>query len=189
MPLSPTKLEILQTILLLDRSVKPIQVSKELGKKFPSVMMHIIGLTRMGYVISPEKGFYTITHEGKQCLGLSEVTKELARKLLVGNLHDRAFHFYLNIDKPLDAKANNLQTFNALLKTIPVDSINFHMKRGDFQAWLEGIGDLELAKKVELLRTQSLCGEALRIKLQIMTINRVMALAKIAGYTIVKKHS
>ena len=25
----------------------------------PSVMMHIIGLTRMGYVISPKKGFYT----------------------------------------------------------------------------------------------------------------------------------
>ena len=120
---------------------------------------------------------------------MSEVTKELARKLLVGKLHDGAFHFYLDIDKPLDAKANNLQTFNALLKTIPIDSINFHMKRGDFQAWLEGIGDLELAKKAELLRTQSLCGEALRIKLQIMTINRVMALAKIAGYTIVKKYS
>ena len=117
------------------------------------------------------------------------MTKELARKLLVGELHDRAFHFYLDVGKPLDVKAINLQTFNSLLKTIPVDSINFHVKRGDFQAWLEGIGDLELAKKVELLRTQSFCGEALRIKLQIVTINRVLALAKIAGYTIVKKYS
>jgi hypothetical protein len=185
--MSPTKYEILQTFLLHDRSVKPIQVSKEVGKKFPSVMMHIIGLTRMGYVISPEKGFYTITTEGKRCLGLPEVTKELARKLLVGKPYDRAFHFYLDIDKPLEAKAHNLQAFNALLKTIPVGSIDFHMKRGDFQAWFEGIGDLELAKKAELLRTYSLCGEALRRKLQIMTINRIMALAKIAGYSVVKK--
>ena len=127
--------------------------------------------------------------QGLGGFGLSEVTKELARKLLVGELHDRAFHFYLDVGKPLDAKAINLQTFNALLKTIPVDSITFHVKRGDFQAWLEGIGDLELAKKFELLRIQSFCGEALRIKLQIVTINRVMALAKIAGYTIVKKYS
>jgi hypothetical protein len=187
MNLSPVKFEILEDLLMHDRSVKPIQVSKEVGKEFPSVMMHIIGLTRLGYTISPEKGYYTITHEGKKCLGLPKVTKELARTLLVGKLHDKAFHFYLDLDKPLDAKAINLQTFNAQLKRIQVGSIDFHMKRGDFEAWFKGIGDLELAKKTALLKNKNLNGEKLRRRLQIMTVNRCIALAKIAGYTVVTK--
>lgn len=134
MCLSPTKYEILQTFLLHDRSVKPIQISKEIRIKFPSVMMHIIGLTRMGYVECPEKGFYVITAEGKRCLDLPEVTKELARNLLAGKLHDVAFHFYLDLDNPLAVNAYNLQTFYAQLKRVPVDSVDFHMKRGDFVA-------------------------------------------------------
>ena len=185
--LSPIKLKILQTFLLHNKAVKPIEISKELGIKFPSVMMHIIGLTRMEYLISPEKGFYTITAEGKRCLGLPEMTKELARKLLVGKLDNSAFHFYLDIDKPLDIKAINLQTFNAQLKTVPVKSIDFHMKRGDFEAWFKGLGDLELAKKTALLRKQSFCGELLRKKMQILIVNRIMVLAKIAGFSVVKK--
>lgn len=185
--MSPTKYEILQTFLLHDKSIKPIQVSKEIEKKFPSVMMHIIGLTRMGYAVCSKKGFYTITTEGKQCLGLPEVSKEIAKKLLVEKLQDGAFHFYIDYDKPLDAKAYNLQTFYAQLKKIPIDSFNFHMKRGDFKAWFEGVGDVELAKKAELLKTQNLHGEELRRKLQIMLMNRIIFLAKIAGLTVIKK--
>ena len=187
MNLSPNKLEILEDLLLHDKSVKPIQVSKEMGKEFPSVMMHILGLTKMGYAASQEKGFYSITTEGKKFLGLPEVTRELARTLLVGKLHDKAFHFYSDIGKPLNVKAFNLQTFNAQLKRIQVKSIDFHMKRGDFEAWFEGIGDLELAKKAAVLKNKNLNGEALRRKLQIITVNRCIALAKIAGYTVVTK--
>ncbi len=187
MSLSPVKFEILENMLLHDKPVKPIQVSKEIGKKFPSVMMHIIGLAKMGYATSPEKGYYTITVEGKKTLGLPEVTKQLARTLLVGELHDKAFHFYLDLDKPLDAKAYNLQTFNAQLKRIQVESIDFHMKRGDFEAWFGGIGDLELAKRTVLLKNKNLDGEVLRRRLQMMTVNRCIALAKIAGYTVVTK--
>ena len=187
MSLSPNKLEILEDLLLYDKSVKPIQVSKGMGKEFPSVMMHILGLTKMGYAASAEKGFYAITTEGKKFLGLPEVTRELARTLLVGKLHDKAFHFYADIGKPLNEKAFNLQTFNAQLKRIQVKSIEFHMNRGDFVAWFEGIGDLELAKKTAVLKNKNFNGETLRRKLQIMTVNRCIALAKIAGYTVVTK--
>ncbi len=187
MSLSPVKLEILEDLLLHDKSVKPIQVSKEMGREFPSVMMHIIGLTKMGYTTSPEKGYYIITTEGKKFLGIPEVSRELARTLLVGKLHDKAFYFYADIGKPLNVKAFNLQTFNAQLKRIQVNSVDFHMKRGDFEAWFEGIGDLELAKKTALLKNKNLHGEVLRRTLQIMTVNRCIALAKIAGYTVVTK--
>ena len=187
MSLSPVKLEILDTLLLHDRSVKPIQVSKEIGKEFPSVMMHILGLTRMGYVNSPEKGYYTITQKGKEFLGLPEITRDLARILLVGKLHDKAFYFYTDIDEPLNVNAYNLQTFNKQLKRIKVNSVDFHMKRGDFEAWFEGIGDPELAKKLALLKKRNIDGETLRKSLQIMIVNRCIALAKVAGYTVVTK--
>ena len=185
--MSPAKRKVLYAFLSHDSPVKPIQISKEIGVKFPSVMMHIIGLTRMGYLVCPEKGFYSITAEGKRCLGLSEMTKELARKLLVGDLSDRGFHFYLSLGEPLDVKAHNLQTFSRLLKTVPLASIVFHLSRGDFKAWFEGIGDLELAKKVVLLREENYCGELLRRKLQVLTVNRIKDLAKIAGYSVVTK--
>jgi hypothetical protein len=187
MNLSPHKLEILEDLLLYDKSVKPIQVSRGMGKEFPSVMMHILGLTKIGYATSTEKGFYTITNEGKKYLGLPEVNRELARTLLVGKLHDKAFHFYTDIGKPLNVKAYNLQTFNAQLKRIQIESIEFHMNRGDFEAWFKGIGDLELAKKTNVLKNKNFKGETLRRKLQIMTVNRCIALAKIAVYTVVTK--
>lgn len=187
MQMSPAKYKVLHAFLSHDSPVKPIQISKEVGVKFPSVMMHIIGLTRMGYLDCPEKGFYILTAEGKRCMDLSEMTKEIARKLLVGDLSDRGFHFYLSLGKPLDVKAHNLQTFNRLLKTVPLASLDFHLSRGDFKAWFEGIGDLELAKKVALLREENYCGELLRRKLQILIVNRIKALAKIAGYSVVTK--
>jgi len=61
------------------------------------------------------------------------------------------------------------------------------MKRGDFEAWFRGIGDIELAKKTAVLKRLTLDGENLRKKLQIITVNRCIALAKIAGYTVVTK--
>ena len=187
MSLSPNKLEILEALLLHDKPVKPMQVSKEIGKEFPSVMMHILGLTKMGYATPAEKGYYIITKEGKEFLGIPEVSRDAARTLLVGKLHDKAFHFYLDIGKPLDIKAYNLQTFNSQLKRVEVESVDFHMKRGDFEAWFEGIGDIELAKKTTILKRLTLDGENLRRKLQIITVNRCIVLAKIAGYTVVTK--
>jgi len=77
MSLSPNKLEILEALLLHDKPVKPMQVSKEMGKEFPSVMMHILGLTKMGYATPAEKGYYIITKEGKKFLGIPEVSRDV----------------------------------------------------------------------------------------------------------------
>ncbi len=45
-------------------------------------MMHLLGLIKMGYVNSPEKGQYIITEKGKRALGIPEVTKEKAAAIL-----------------------------------------------------------------------------------------------------------
>ena len=70
MSLSPVKREILETLLLHDKPVRATQLAKETGKEFPPVMMHLIGLTRIGYAGSPEKSQYTIPEKGKRALGL-----------------------------------------------------------------------------------------------------------------------
>jgi hypothetical protein len=183
MSLSPTKREILETMLLLDKPERAMSVAKEVGKEFPSVMMHIIGLTRMGYITSPEKGLYTLTEKGKKALGIPEISEENAKKALADMPHDRSFHFYASIGKPLSLKAHSLQDFRDKILQVNLESIKFHESRGDFEAWFAGLGDVELAKKVTLLKEKKMDGEELRSRLHDMLENRCTVLASIAEHS------
>jgi DNA-binding transcriptional ArsR family regulator len=177
MSLSPEKREILETMLLHDKPVSAAQIAKESGKKFPSVMMHLIGLTRMGYANSPEKGQYAITEKGKEVLGMPEINKEIARAILADTSRDKAFHFYAGIGKPLSLYAHSLKDFCDKILKVSVDSIEFHVNRGDFEAWFAGLGDVELARKTALLKEKKMVGEELRRKLYEIVENRCIILA------------
>ena len=184
MNLSPVKSEILGTMLLLDKPERAAQIAKEVGKEFPSVMMHIIGLTRMGYTASPKKGFYTLTKQGKKALGILELDSENAQKILSDMPQDKAFHFYADLGKPLSLQAHGLQDFCDKIAQVTSDSIVFHIYRGDFESWFEGLGDVELAKKVALLKEKKLVGDELSARLQAIIKNRCMALSNVAGHGI-----
>jgi hypothetical protein len=176
MSLSPVRHKILETILLHDKPVKVVQVAKETGQKFQTVMMHIIGLTRMGYTKSPEKGLYAITEKGKIALGIPEIDNATAKAILADTPQDKAFHFYADMGKPLDYYAYSLQDFCDKILKISVDSIEFHLNRGDFESWFTGLGDVELARKTALLKEKKLVGEELRIRLREILENRCIAL-------------
>jgi hypothetical protein len=180
MSLSPTKREILETMLLLDKPERAISIAKEVGKEFPSVMMHIIGLTRMGYVASPEKGLYTLTEKAKKTLGIPEINEENAKKALADMPQDQSFQFYASIGKPLSLQARSLQDFREKILQVTLDSIKFHESRGDFEAWFAGLGDVELAKKAALLKAKKVDGEELRSRLHDIVENRCVALANVA---------
>jgi DNA-binding transcriptional ArsR family regulator len=179
MSLSPIKREILETMLLNDKPAKAAQIAKETGKEFPSVMMHLIGLTRMGYANSPEKGQYAITEKGKKAVGIPEINKENASAILAHTPRDKAFHFYAGIGKPLNLYAHSLQDFCDKILKVNVDTIEFHVNRGDFDAWFAGLGDVELAKKTALLKEKKMAGEELRRKLHEIIENRCTVLAKL----------
>jgi hypothetical protein len=183
MSLSPTKREILETMLLLDKPERATSIAKEVGKEFPSAMMHIIGLTRMGYIASPEKGLYTLTEKAKKALGIPEISEENAKKALADMPQNQSFHFYASIGKPLSLNAHSLQDFRDKILQVNLESIKFHESRGDFAAWFEGLGDVELAKKVALLREKKMDGEELRSRLHDMIENRCKALANIAAHS------
>jgi hypothetical protein len=184
MSLSSVKYEILKTMLLLDKPERATHIAKEAGREFPAVMMHIIGLTRMGYTTSPEKGLYTLTEKGKKALGVPEINRDNARAILAHMPQDKSFHFYAGVGKPLSLNAYSLQDFRDKILKVDVGSIEFHMSRGDFEAWFAGLGDVELAKKITLLKEKKMAGEEPRRRLHEIVENRCVVLASVAEHTV-----
>ena len=180
MSLSPVKRKILENMLLNDKAEKATQIAKETGNEFPSVMMHIIGLTRMGYANSPERAHYTITEKGKKALGVPEISKDNAKAIMSRTPHEREFHFYAGLSKPLNLYAHSLQDFCDKIQKVNANSLEFHVSRGDFEAWFACLGDEELAKKMALLKEKKLSGEELRSKLRSLVENRCMTLSAMA---------
>jgi hypothetical protein len=182
--LSPIKQEILETMLLEDKPMKAMQIAMEIGKEFPPVMMHLIGLIRIGYVFSPEKGLYLLTEKGKKFFGIQDITKDQAEAILAYVSHDKAFNFYAAVGKPLNLHAHTLRDFANKLQRADASSIEFHLGRGDFEAWFVGLGDKELAKKTALLKEKKVVGEDLRKSLIEIVEQRYVLLAKLADQTI-----
>jgi hypothetical protein len=179
MSLSPVKRLILETMWMVEKPAKAAEIAKEVGLGFPPVMMHIIGLTRMGYVETPEKGHYAITENGKRALGFPEIGRESAERILECLPVEKPFHFYADIGKPLDFNAASLQDFCDKISKVGVGSIEFHLSRGDFEAWFTELGDIELARKTLLFKEKKASGEELRRKLYEIVKHRCDELAKI----------
>jgi DNA-binding transcriptional ArsR family regulator len=179
MSISPVKRLVLETMWLLDKPTKVAEISKDTRLSFPTVMMHIIGLSRMEYVEQHEKGFYAITEKGKKTLGFPEISREKANEILAYLPVDKSFHFYADVGKPLNIHAASIQDFCEKILKIDIDSMEFHINRTDFEAWFMGLGDIELARKMLLLKEQKIFGENLRTKLYEIVKNRYEELAKI----------
>jgi len=184
MSLSPVKQQILETMLPYEKPVRAMEIAKDCQKEFPQIMMHILGLIRMGYVISPEKGLYVITAKGKQALGSPQINKEKAISILAYAPHEKAFEFYCNVGQPLHLHAHSLRDFAKKLEKASILSIEFHTKRGDFAAWFAGLGDEELAQKAEMLKNKNLTGEELRKQLYDIVEQRYLELVKLSGQAI-----
>lgn len=179
MSISPVKRLILETMWMIDKPAKPAEIAKDTGVNFKQAWMHLLGLTKMEYVNSPEKGFYVITEKGKKTLGILEVDKQKAAEILTYLPMEKSFHFYADIGKPLDAFATSLGDFSEKIQKVDLGSIEFHIRRGDFEAWFTSLGDIELARKTLLAREQKMSGEELRKKLHEIIRKRFEELAKI----------
>jgi hypothetical protein len=184
MSLSPIKKEILETMFRNGKAMKAMDVAKESGKDFKPTMMHILGLVRMGYISSPEKGLYAITQKGKEALQMPDMTKEKAEAILAYAPHDKAFHFFAGVGRPLNLHAHSIRDFAIKVEKADLESVQFHMNRGDFEAWFIGLGDADLAKKVGALKEKNVVGEDLRSQLQETVEQRYIELAKLAGQPI-----
>lgn len=179
MSVSAVKRLILETMWVSERPVKVAEVTKEVGLDSRSVRMHMIQLTRMGYIKTMENGSYLLTEKGRKALGFPEIDRGKAAEILAYLPLEKSFHFYVDIGKPLGVHAASLNDFCDKILKVSLESIEFHMNRGDFEAWFTGLGDVELARKVFLLKEQKLSGADLRTRLYEIVKNRCEELANI----------
>jgi hypothetical protein len=184
MSLLPAKQEVLEIMLLNEKPAKATEIAIEGKKEFKPVMMHLLWLVKNGYVITPEKGQYIISEKGKQALGLPATDKEKATAILAYIPHNGAFSFYIDIGKPLNLHAHGLRDFANKIQKVDLTSIEFHSKRGDFEAWFTGLGDAEITKKITLLKQKNVMGEDLRKQLHDIVQQRYIALSKLADQPI-----
>jgi hypothetical protein len=92
---------------------------------------------------------------------------------------ERAFYFYADIGRPLGVIASGLKEFGSQLKTVEVASLEFHLKRGDFEKWVQMLGDADLASNLAKLREGGLAGEKLRAELVRVVQTRVRQLQRV----------
>ena len=73
------------------------------------------------------------------------------------------FYFYEDVNKPLFEAAFNLEEFWEKIRKIPVASLEFHQKRGDFARWIRDVfKETQLAERTEKIYN---IGEDLRREL------------------------
>ncbi|MFQ5758472.1 MAG: DUF5752 family protein [Candidatus Bathyarchaeia archaeon] len=165
MSISQAKKRILRVLLDAGEPVKLQNIAKETGLSVSSSIMHLLWLGKAGYVSTPRKSYYAITESGKEVVGLPEVDKKRASHILQELPLEKAFHFYTEINKYIGVYANSLTDFCEKIREINPKSIEFHVLRGDFESWLQELGDQELAEKVSLIRGMELSEEELRKKM------------------------
>jgi hypothetical protein len=101
------------------------------------------------------------------------ISTESASKILRTVSITEAFHFFTDIGQYDGKSATSLADFSEKLKTVPLKSIEFHFKRGDFERWIrEMLGDEYLANGISRI-SKSIQGEALRGSIQRIVESRL----------------
>jgi hypothetical protein len=78
---------------------------------------------------------------------------------------EEAFYFYAGIGQFLGVSSDSLADFCDKIRSVDIRSIEFHVTRGDFEAWIRHLGDTGLERRLRLIREMGLTGEALRERL------------------------
>ena len=104
------------------------------------------------------------------------IAKSAAEKILAPVPYVNGFHFFTSIRVYTGETAVSLEHFSREIQIIPLESIEFHVKRGDFQKWIVGtLGDDELAEEIGRIE-ENLSGEPLRKRLLTVLNARINSL-------------
>ena len=104
------------------------------------------------------------------------IAKSAAEKILAPVPYPDGFHFFTSIGVYTGETAISLEHFTREIQTIPLESIEFHTKRGDFQKWIASVlGDNELAEEIGCIE-EDLSGEPLRKRLLTVLNARISSL-------------
>ena len=87
------------------------------------------------------------------------------------------FHFYVDIGKYAGLSAASYEEFLRTIKQVRVESLNFHLGRGDFEKWATDVlKDKKLTEEIAKMRNRKLRGLTLRNRLHLTVSNRLREL-------------
>jgi len=165
MSLGEEKMRILELLWEQGQPMMLKEVAQKAGLKVAATNMHLLGLKKTGHVHTPKHGHYAITDLGRGALGFPKTDKALAGKILSHVSTDKAFHFYTGVHQYTHVIAHSLAEFVDKLHKIDVKSVEFHVPRRDFEHWVQSLGDVELAKRLGVIRNLHAHGEDLRTRI------------------------
>jgi len=179
MSLVAAKMKILERLWEEGQPMRSKDVAQKIGLGVAATTMHLLGLKKTGHVLTPKHGYYAITDLGKESIGIPKIDKAHAAKILNNVPHDKAFHFYTGMHQYTGVLANSLADFCDKIQKVNVKSVEFHISQKDFEHWVKGLGDTELAKRLGLIRNMNLHGEELRRKIHEVTKVRLEELQRL----------
>jgi hypothetical protein len=92
---------------------------------------------------------------------------------------EKAFYFFNGIGNYTGKSANSLKEFVDKVKEVDPKSLEFHLRRRDFENWTSGVlKDEELTRQVKELRETGLPNEKLRDRLHSIASQRVSQLTR-----------
>ncbi len=152
--MNDTQLNVLKTMSEATNRMDINAFSQAVNLTPDEVMSMFQQLTVEGFLHKVGAG-YSLTEKGKNII---KITHRI--------LDDKAFSFYVAVDKPLGFSAHSLEEFYRLIKQVTSDSLDFHISRGDFENWLrDALLDRQLALDFSGPRAAGLHGEDLRKRL------------------------
>ena len=104
---------------------------------------------------------------------------------ILGSLpREKAFYFFTSIGNYTGLSASSLKEFNERLGEVNVRSLEFHLKRGDFEKWAsEVLQDRELSSEIRRLSKYGFTGEPLRSQISLITSRRYKQLSAQSGHS------
>jgi len=129
-----------------------------------------------------------IRAKNREDLAPENLNQDLIQKILGNVVYDKAFFFFEDIGKPTGDFAVSLSDFCNKINSITSKSLAFHLKRGDFENWLQEIvGDIELSKQIGKLKARKTIWKndaSLRTKLYTTVRDRVAELQDFWHHTL-----
>jgi DNA-binding MarR family transcriptional regulator len=171
---SGVKLKLLRA---LDEAGAPLsfkEVAARAGVPLASTLGHLRALERAGSVkrTPGEVVTFEITERGGSLLGPT-ISREEAERLLVRVPPENAFLFYRDVGVSAGRSASSLAEFASILQELEEESIEFHLRRGDFERWISFIGDQQLSSKLSEIKGLGISGADLRNRLREAVKSRV----------------
>jgi hypothetical protein len=162
---SKDEITVLRKINVLGKAT-PDNLARELGEPYTAqdLSAHLKLLEQKTLLKKTQENppAYEVTPLALIAIG---ALPESAKKVYLSVPHEKCFHFYTGVgpDKFTKMSACSLSDFSEKTRKVDPKSLEFHVRRGDMAKWCQDVlGDVELAKEFDRLRTSNLYGETLR---------------------------